>query len=185
MKTITLSLIALTMTLFVDAQEFMGISVGGPTQECVNKFLAKGFRKVHVEGGLKTVVSLVGMVNNQNLEVNVVSTPNSKKVWKISVYFPEKTTWWGIKSEYNDIRTSLINKYGEPKHDYSFFSSPYYEGDGYEMSAITLEKCTFSSFWETMSIQISRFKQVNVTYENLVNSAINEREVKSLQMNML
>ena len=185
MKTITLSLIALTMTLFVDAQEFMGISVGGTTQECINKFLAKGLRKIHVEGGPKTVVTMMGVVNNQNIEINIVSTPTSKKVWKIAAYFPEKTNWWSIKSEYIEIRQSLINKYGEPKQDYAFFTSPYYDGDGYEMSAISLEKCNYASYWENISVEISKYKQVKVSYENLVNSAINEREVQNLKMNML
>lgn len=184
MKTIV-TILALFVTISVNAQEFMGIAVGGTTQECINKFIAKGLRITVTEGAPKTVTSFVGKLNGEEIELNIVSTPISKKVWKFSVYFPKRASWSLLKIEYGNLRSSLISKYGQPNQTFASFTDPYYEGDGYELQAVRLEKCTYATFWSDIYIQISEYLQVNVVYQNNVNSELNSRERDQINQNIL
>ena len=57
--------------------------------------------------------------------------------------------------------------------DYEFFSSPYEDGDGYEMRAVTRDKCKYISFFFAMgghiTIEIDQTAQLKVTYEDREN----------------
>jgi hypothetical protein len=122
-------------------------------------------------------------VNGTEYELFISFTPKTKQVWKLSVFLPEVTSWSRIKSEYENYLGLLTEKYGSPEKAYTFFSTPYYEGDGYEMSAIKLEKCHYSAFWSDsigIWIEISKFQQVKIVYENAKNSAINDFEKKQI-----
>jgi hypothetical protein len=73
---------------------------------------------------------------------------------------------------YTDLKRALTAKYGKPDSDFAFFNSPYYEGDGYEESAIKLGKGTFSAFWTSnteqfgsMHVSIEKNLTVMVRYE--------------------
>jgi hypothetical protein len=49
------------------------------------------------------------------------------------------------------------------------------------MSAIILDKCNYITIWGNgTTIQISKFKQVRITYENADNSVIDDEEKKAL-----
>lgn len=161
-------------------QEFLGIKVGGKKEAVINAFKSKGFKVSPSSNIIKdNVIRLNGSAGGKNLEVAIVCTPKSKIVWKFSVYLPEQSSWYLLKSDYEEHLKLLKNKYGEPNAEYSFFSSPYEEGDGYEMTAVSIEKCTYSAFWPSqigISIKISKFKQVNISYENAVNSALDDKE---------
>jgi hypothetical protein len=60
------------------------------------------------------------------------------------------------------------------KDNYAFFKSPYEEGDGYEMTAVAVEKCFWLSAWEanatypnqTIAVRITKSKRVSLVYEN-------------------
>jgi hypothetical protein len=60
------------------------------------------------------------------------------------------------------------------------FDSPYFYGDGYELQAVGLEKCHYSALWEventTILLTISKFKQINIQYENDALTAQKNRE---------
>lgn len=146
------------------AQEFMGIKPEGKLDVVLANFQKKGFK---LKAKKDLVLQMDGSMNNTPVEFFAYFTPITKVCWKFVVYLPEQRNWANIKQEYLDYRKVLVDKYGEPEKTYDFFSSPYYEGDGYEMSALALEKCFFQSFWDSgVSIQISQFKQVKIAYEN-------------------
>ncbi len=171
--------IALVIASFISySQEFMGIKVGGTSQECVNAFKKKGFSVVKVYDDL---VQMEGIVNGENYELNIVTTPISKKVWKFSVYLEEKSTWLALKRHYQNTKEALKNKYGEPKGDFESFTKPYYEGDGYEMSAVALEKVSYGTFWDNIAVYISKYKQVCIQYENPVNTELKKQEQKEIE----
>jgi hypothetical protein len=112
-----------------------------------------------------------GKINLENVEIFLYETPKTKQLFKLTVYFEEASSWRSIKSQYERLLETLTSKYGEPDNSYSNFKSPYYEGDGYEMSAIELDKCDFTAYWLnkdnlSLSIQISKWKQVRLSYEN-------------------
>ena len=74
-----------------------------------------------------------------------------------------------------DMRETLLRKYGAPSSDFHFFTSPYYEGDGFEDQAIRLGKATFAVYWHrdapeggqnSISLSITDALSVIVSYES-------------------
>ena len=168
------------ITMFSIGQEFLGIKVDGTKSEVIAKFTAKGF-KVRPGSTNDNVTPMVGKISGVPYEVNIVSTPTSKTVWKFAVYLPEQSTWYSLKSTYQQYLTTLTEKYGEPSDSYAFFKNPYYEGDGYEMSAVQLEKCYYQAYWSNgVWMEISKWKQVKINYENPTNSELDTQEKEKL-----
>jgi len=200
MKKITLSFIFGLFTLFTSAQsnraatistfgkeipEFLGIEVDGKRDEVIEKFKAKGFI---VKNDKDNVVSMKGSVGNRNFDLNIVSTPKSKIVRKFAVYLPEQSTWNILLDEYTRYKMTLTDKYGKPESSFDFFSSPYQLGDGYEMTAVAADKSHYAAYWTlkgyALSIEISKWKQVRIAYENENNSKIAEKEQKDIDSNI-
>lgn len=178
MKKFILLLALVANTLITNAQEFMGVKVDGSKQHIINQFKAKGFTYKSDKGN---TVIMNGFIGSTPIELFSTFTPKSGKCWKITIFLPEQQNWYTIKAEYKKYYDIFKEKYGNPSDDYKFFSSPYYEGDGYEMSALQLEKCTYFSLWQNMySVEISKFKQVKISYENPVNSALDDKEKKEV-----
>lgn len=201
MKKITLSFIFGLFILFTSAQsnraatlstfgkeipEFLGIEVDGKRDEVIQKFKAKGFI---VDGDIEgNVVSMKGSVGNRNFELNIVSTPKTKVVWKFAVYLPKQSTWNSLLDDYTRFKMTLTDKYGNPEKSFDFFSSPYKLGDGYEMTAVAEEKAHYASYWNwkdyVLSIDISKWKQVKIAYENTNNAKLREKEQKDIDSNI-
>ena len=202
MKKITLSFIFGLFILFTSAQsdrattlstfgkeipEFLGIEVDGKRDEVIEKFKAKGFI---VDGDINkgNVVPMKGSVGNRNFELNIVSTPKTKVVWKFSVYLPKQSTWNSLLDDYTRFKMTLTDKYGNPEQSFDFFSSPYKLGDGYEMTAVAAEKAHYASYWTlkgyALSIDISKWKQVKIAYENTNNAKLGEKEQKDIDSNI-
>jgi hypothetical protein len=178
MKKLLTVIILNLLSIVCFSQEFLGIKPDGTKTQVINQFIAKGFK---VTSSNENVTTVKGTYSGTYYEVNVVSTLKSKKVWKLSIYLPEIISWYSIKAQYETYLQTLTDKYGEPNSKYDFFSSPYSEGDGYEMTALAVEKCTYMAFWDIgVSIEISKFKQVKISYENPVNAELNEQEKKEV-----
>lgn len=91
---------------------------------------------------------------------------------------------YSAKSSYNRYKEILSNKY-ILSNEYMFFSSPYSEGDGYELSALYKDKCRFKSFFKdsldnNISLELISFKYevVNtvIQYENKIAADLNKKE---------
>ena len=178
---------AATLSTFgKEIPEFLGIEVDGKRDEVIQKFKAKGFI---VDGDIEgTVVSMKGSVGNRNFELNIVSTPKTKVVWKFAVYLPKQSTWNSLLDDYTRFKMTLTDKYGNPEQSFDFFSSPYKLGDGYEMTAVAAEKAHYASYWTlkgyALSIDISKWKQVKIAYENTNNAKLREKEQKDIDSNI-
>lgn len=179
--------IALFITSTLSAQEFNGVRIDGDLNTFISNLKAKNytFRK-YVEGG----AILDGKIGYDNVEVFVFTTPKSKKVFRVSVYFEKKSTWTSLKSNYFNLLDILKNKYGEPDAERTDFENPYYEGDGYEMSAVKLKKVVYGALWKdksnlSMTIIISEFNQVNITYDNTKNENIRDYELNNIKNSIL
>lgn len=180
-----LSLVAIVFALNVNAQVFDGVSISGDLPTALAKFKAKGYI---VQKTYTNSVLLKGKVGVSPVELYIFVTPKTKKVYKFTLYFDAQTTWYSLKSQYERYFDIFEKKYGEPDSKYDFFSSPYEEGDGYEMSAVSLEKATFSAFWLkrenlTISLSISKWKQVEVVYENDKNMDLAKKEKEEMESN--
>lgn len=182
MKKLSLAIMAVFLINNLNAQEFMGVKVDGSMNNIIQKLSAKGF-SVHKKNVDQNNLIMKGNVGSEKVEIYAFFTPISKVCWKLKVFLPEQTTWYKLKSQYESMLENLTEKYGEPTNTYNFFSSPYYEGDGYEMSAVALEKVTYSAFWKEVYIEITKFKQVAVNYENEVNTEKMSEEKKKQTLN--
>lgn len=180
-----LVLIALLLSVNTYSQVFDGVPVSGDLATAITKFKAKGYTlKKYIDNG--AIVN--GKVGLRNVEVFIMTTPKSKKIYKFAIYFEERATWYSLKEDYDKYYTIFKEKYGEPDSEFSFFSSPYEDGDGYEMTAVRLEKATFASYWlkrsnTTIAVSISKWRQVEVVYENDTNMAIKQSELSKMENN--
>ena len=172
-------LVSLTLLLSVTSsgfsQEFDGVKIDGPKSSFIKAMLAKGYI---VKSDKGEWVKLTGNSSHAALDLFAFFSPATKLTWKLVVYLPEQTSWYDLKSQYTQYLDLLISKNGEPSNNYGFFSNPYAEGDGNEMTAVSLKKCTYTASWTNpeIRVEISDYKQVTVKYENPANSAMDTRE---------
>ncbi|NDV47517.1 hypothetical protein D0T49_10710 [Paludibacter sp. 221] len=163
-----------------DHMTFKNIPINGSVSEFCKKLTDNGFVLDKKEKGY---ASLTGKFVNQECEILVLGSAKSDLTWKVVAYLPEKTSWGNLKSQYFDLKAQFTAKYGEGKA-YEFFSDPYYEGDGYEIQALKKEKCTYVTFWKVdngnISLEISKYSQVAISYEDKENYAIRENERESI-----
>jgi hypothetical protein len=172
MKKLLFTLFFFVAIQVVNAQSFLGLPISGNVSTTIAAFKAKGFKFIKQD---QYSVSMSGIVDYTPVELYIYNTPTSKQTCKFVVYFDEKNSWISLKGDYDRFVDKLTNKYGAPDKNIEEFITPYESGDGYELSAIQLEKAVFSSFWFaggyersnlSMSVSISKFKQLKLTYEN-------------------
>lgn len=181
MKKITILTLFILICTNIFAQEFMGIKVDGKLNEVVSKFRAKGF--ISQKNEIPDVAIMKGSTGSKEVQLIIVSSPLSNTVWKFSVYLPKRTSWVYLKADYEEYVNLITQKYGEPDKEFRFFMPPYYEGDDYEMTAVAIDKCRFLTFWlvKGLSVQISTFGSINITYENNTNADIDDIERKRIE----
>jgi len=166
-------------------QTFNGMIIGGTMAQMRFKLEAKGFKLDEIKPNL---IWMKGKMANKNVLVGILGTSKTKNVWKIITIFDSQESWSSLKSEYLDMKTILIKKYGTPTDCYAFFKSPYYEGDGYELLAISKENATFSCFWENIengkmnvSVEIGTSQSVVLHYENIKMIQLKIKEQEELE----
>lgn len=157
--------------------EFKGIPINGKLDEFVKKLEAQGYKMTE---SLDNIIMMEGQFTGKDATILIISTKKSKTVWKVVVKFSEQSSWSSLKSDYFYYKEMFVKKYGSPTKKYEFFSNPYYEGDGYELSALRSEKCHYISAFETKSgvvyLEISKYKKIEISYEDESNSNIMNRE---------
>ncbi len=167
---------------------FMGIPIEGDAVLFINKLKVKGFKVINYNNNVTTMSGVfLGTLTNSIL---IVQTPKSKQVWKVGVYMPEQNTWSSLKFEYQSLLSKLNNKYGEPATSFFSFMSPYEEGDGYELTAVQMEKSNIIAWWDLtftdgtpsglIMLEMTKWKQNSIIWENSVNTALKKKEQAEL-----
>jgi hypothetical protein len=164
----------------VHSQVFDGVKIEGNVQTVVNAFKTRGYI---IKKATNEVTEMTGTLAGERVELLVVATPKTKLACRVAVYFPKDENWYSLKSDYRKYVELLTDKYSEPDNNFEFWRSPYYEGDGYEISALANEKVVFATYWlnrnnMNVGLSISKYKQLCFTYENVRNTELanNERE---------
>lgn len=156
--------------------KFKDIPIDGSINTFAQKLINIGY-KMHKTMG--DVIILQGNFVNKECDIYIVGSVKTKIVWRVLVYLPEISDWYSIKSNYFDLKKQFQYKYGEGK-SFEFFSKPYYEGDGFEMQALGVEKCTYVTFFKTesgdISVDISKYKQISISYEDKINCELKNKE---------
>lgn len=156
---------------------FKGISFNSDISTFVSNMEAIGYTQVSMEES--SVVFSGNFAGKDDCTIIVLATNKSQLVWKVIVHFPERISWRSLKNEYDGFKDLYTKKYGTPD-SYEFFDYPYEEGDGHELTALELEKCTYSSYFTTnqglVQLIISSKKNIRVAYEDKINGDIWESE---------
>lgn len=181
-------LLALFTFLSINAfsQSFDGVSISGDLPTAIAKYKAKGYKLTE---NFESGASLKGTVANREVELMLFITPKSKTLFKAVVFMPKFDNWYDLKDDYNRYLEILTANYGNPKDTYTLFYTPYKEGDGYEMTAVASDKCGYSAYWfnldnSNISLQISKYKQVRIAYENIKNMELRDKEKSTIEKNV-
>ena len=174
---ITLSVGTLYAQDSVTHLEFKGIPLDGPLNKFVSQLEKAGYT---VTDRTDDVVMMSGQFTGKNATIIVVGSKKSKTVWKVKVLQPKESSWYDIKSNYKKYKESYTKKYGSPSHNYEFFSRPYYEGDGYELQALRLDKCTYFTSYDVAGgviyISMETEERLSISYEDSTNVKISRTE---------
>lgn len=180
-KKCILSLILLVISDFAFSQEqhlkFEGISLGGTLSSFRDSLISKGYKTKYDKND---AVWLVGKYNDQDAIIAALGTPKSKKIWKVAVMFKPISTWDSLKVEFNEYKSNCDLKYGQPIESHEEFSSPFEEGDGKELVAISNNKCNYCSRYKigngTLALEFSPLRGIQLSFEDLINSSIKQAE---------
>lgn len=161
-----LFLFVISVSAQTEHMKFMGIPITGTPVQMGAKLRAKGF--VFKEKLDEDIREYTGKFAGSNVTIDVVSRNNL--VWKILVAYPEVSSFSRLRNDYNDMVTQFSIKYGSPSKHYEFFKDPYYDGDGYELQALELDKCTYFTIWKldygNIAIQMSSNASLWISYED-------------------
>jgi hypothetical protein len=179
MKAKILPVLFLLFSLSAFSQSFDGVSIDGDLSLAISKYKEKGYEVVSKE---KEGAILKGTAAGKKIDLFILATPKSKIVYKAVIFLPAREDWQSLKDDYEKYKEILINKYGKPTSIYESFKEPFKEGEGNEMIAVTNKKCQYVSYWlddkenTNIAVEISDTKQIQITYENVKNEMIREKE---------
>lgn len=174
-KLLFIALVLLTVSCY--SQEFMGVEVDGTMSSLIQKLNAKGFKLVSTEDN---ILEMKGNIGANEVQLLAFFSPISKICWKFAIYLPKRYEWGTLKNDYMEYKQVLTQKYGLPKENYSAFLSPYKEGDGDEMLAVSADKTAYTAFYgDNVQIEISKYSQVCVRLQNNTNADIMQKEKSS------
>lgn len=179
MRAKLLPVLFLLFSLSAFSQSFDGVAIDGDLSIAISKYKEKGYELVSKE---KEVAILKGTAAGKKINLFILATPKSKIIYRAVVFLPAREDWQSLKDDYEKYKEILINKYGKPTSIYESFKEPFNEGEGNEMIAVTNKKCQYVTYWlddkdnTNISIEISDLKEIKITYENVKNSTIREKE---------
>lgn len=160
---------------------FQGIPIAGTLDSMIISLKSKGF---NLDKCLEEYDAAImnGNFAGKQAELYILRTHKSKQVWKIAVYFEENESWYSLKREYYEYKEAYKTKYGKPTDSFEYFVDPYYEGDGYELQALRLDKCTYLSVWEletgSIGVQLNDSGRLTLGYEDKINRELKNKEEK-------
>ena len=190
MKKLLLLLACWVICLFANAQEhlkFKNIPIDGSVENFVQKLKLQGYKDVATQNGFSL---LTGDFADDN-DVAVLIAANDKGiVYAISVMIDGGNSWSSLKAKYQKYKSALSEKYGKPSKVIEEFYSPYYEYDGYEISAFKNDKATYlTSFAQldgNISVVIVAFNGavgVTIVYQDAQNGIEQEKSDNDKIMN--
>lgn len=119
---------------------FRDIPIDGLLNEFVAKLKNQGFavKKITDETAF-----LSGKFAGEDVQIKIESS--NKIVYSVEVTYKNKTSWKSILTQYNEVRSMLNSKYGEPIATFKEFDSPYDQILSSELNALREGKCHFKN----------------------------------------
>lgn len=187
MKKLILTIAIATLSVASYGQEFLGIKPSGNKDYTINQFKAKGFTESKVSNEIGVFMN--GKVNGKDVNLVIVWTPKTKLITTFAVYLPERKTFDALVDDFEQYLALFNSKYGNTENVERVFKTPYELNDGYEMNAVELEKCTYGAYWTNdnqpihLAVEISKYKQLKITYQNTENFKLGQRENAQINLN--
>ena len=150
MKKLFLFFAVLCMSHFMIGQEhmkFKGVEIDGSLSEMVTKLKAKGFTYLGTEDGIAFMEG--DFAGYRECQIVVLSMKEKGKVNAIAVAFPDREDWSSLESDYNGLKSMLIEKYGEPSRVIERFNKDYVPNNWWRFHYITSDEATWASVFET------------------------------------
>ena len=167
-------LITITMTALqergLEHFKFKDIPIDGLLNNFVDKLKKVNFKVIDIT---ENEALLIGDFAGKKAHVYVQSS--SKIVYGVTVIFETQDTWNSLKTQYDNVKSNLKAKYGEPKESTEIFNNSIYEKAGMELYALKEEKCTFRTIFMTengnglINLKISSEASVVINYIDSIN----------------
>ena len=146
-KPIFLLAIAMFFSVMSYSQEtehfkFQGIPIDGSISSFKRLAETKGWTPLPENENI-----LKGSFAGEDVVLGLYETITSNTVFQVGVIFEGSETWQSLKTSYSHYKELLTTKYGEPSNSVEYFTDPYYEGDGYELTASKTNHCTYMTTW--------------------------------------
>lgn len=151
--------------------EFKGIVINGSKDEVADALQKQGYE--FVDGGEDGILLNGKFAGIDNCQILVNASQHTHQTYSVSVFTPEALTWWSVKADYDRIKEMLRKKYGRPSSSTEFFSDPYDEGDGYELTALSTGNAMFVTSYSSkngdITLHITQGAQLLITYKDKIN----------------
>lgn len=161
--------------------KFMGIEMNCAVDIAMLDLEKKGFEIIDIR---KEGYIMSGKFIDRNALVTLHATPKTNLLYRANIFFNEHTSWYSLKSEFLEVVKYYKAKYKSISS--RTFIDPYYEGDGYELQGVSMDKCFYYERFEAeggkISIEISDMKRVQIRYEDKNNAKKNEQETIAINL---
>lgn len=162
--------------------KFMGIEMNCAVDIAMLDLEKKGFEIIDIR---KEGYIMSGKFIDRNALVTLHATPKTNLLYRANIFFNEHTSWYSLKSEFLEVVKYYKAKYKSISSSRTFID-PYYEGDGYELQGVSMDKCFYYERFEAeggkISIEISDMKRVQIRYEDKNNAKKNEQETIAINL---
>lgn len=152
---------------------FKGIPIDGSLNHFVDELKKLNFAVIKSSN---VDAILTGKFTGQ--EVHVLVQASSKAVYSVTVMFESQPSWKAIKTQYENVKYNLIEKYGQPKETVEKFDAPYDKVEGLEFLALSDDKCTYMTQFATptgngmIRLSISSEANLVINYVDSINYLI-------------
>ena len=162
--------------------KFMGIEMNCAVDIAMLDLEKKGFEIIDIR---KEGYIMSGKFIDRNALVTLHATPKTNLFYRANIFFNEHTSWYSLKSEFLEVVKYYKAKYQSISSSRTFID-PYYEGDGYELQGVSMDKCFYYERFEAeggkISIEIRDMKRVQIRYEDKNNAKKNEQETIAINL---
>lgn len=162
--------------------KFMGIEMNCAVDIAMLDLEKKGFEIIDIR---KEGYIMSGKFIDRNALVTLHATPKTNLLYRANIFFNEHTSWYSLKSEFLEVVKYYKAKYKSISSSRTFID-PYYEGDGYELQGVSMDKCFYYERFEAeggkISIEISDMKRLQIRYEDKNNAKKNEQETIAINL---
>jgi hypothetical protein len=154
----------------MDHLKFKNIPIDGSLDLFVAQLKKQGFTVMKITD---SHAILSGKFTGEVVKVLVEAAP--EKVYEVLVNYDKQTTWKAIKTQYENMKSMLHEKYGDPQETTEKFDPPYYENSGLELYALSQDKCIYSTLFATkigngmIRLKITSDVSIAINYVDTIN----------------